>query len=143
MPRSKGIPGVLLTLLDTKRNTTTLLIDVKNHHFNLIAELNDLRWVNILVCPVHFRDVYQTFDTLLDFRKTAVVREIGDTSVDAATLWVTISNLNPWIFTQLLQTQGHPVTLSVELENLNVHFLADFNNFARMLNTLPRHISDV
>ena len=44
-----------------------------------------------LVCPVHFRDVYQTFDTLFDFRKTAVVSEIGDTSVDAATLWVTVT----------------------------------------------------
>ena len=49
----------------------------------------------------------------------------------------------PRIFAQLLQTQGNTHLLAVELQYLDVDFLANFHDFARMLDTLPGHIGDV
>ena len=43
----------------------------------------------------------------------------------------------------MLEPQGHTVTLAVEFENLDVHLLPDFNDLAGVLDSLPRHISDV
>src|SRR5690606_11061035 len=57
----EAIPGVLEALLDTQGDTTTLFIDVEDHHVDLVTQLHALGWMNILVRPVNFRDVYQTF----------------------------------------------------------------------------------
>ena len=54
---SESIPRVLLTLFDTQRNTTTLFVDIKNHNFDLVAQLNDLRRMHVLVRPIHFANV--------------------------------------------------------------------------------------
>lgn len=47
-------PWVHCALLDTQRNTTTLFINIKNHNFNFITNLNNFRWVNVFVSPIHF-----------------------------------------------------------------------------------------
>ena len=52
--------------------------------------------MNILVGPVHFRHVNQTFNTLFQLGKTAVIGEVGDARLDATALGVTTGDLNPW-----------------------------------------------
>ncbi len=87
--------------------------------------------------------MYQTFHTLFQFGKAAVVGQIGDLGIDAAALRVATGDFDPRIFTQLLKSQGNAVALSVELEDLDVDFLTHFHDLGRMLDTLPGHIGNV
>jgi hypothetical protein len=57
--------------------------------------------------------------------------------------WVTLGDSNPRIFAQLLQTQRYTSTLAVELQNLDGDFVANVDDFGRMLNALPSHVGDV
>ena len=139
----KRIPWVLVALLDSKRNTATLFVNVEHHHLNLVAELHDFRGVDVLVGPIHFGDVYQTFDALFDFCEAAVVGEISNLGDNTATLGVAASDLYPWVLAQLLETQRHTVALAIELEDFDIHFLANFYDLARVLDTLPGHIGNV
>src|SRR5690606_35735608 len=73
----------------------------------------------------------------------AVVGEVGDLGHDASAFRVTTGDGNPWIFAQLLQTQGNAVALAVEFQHLDVDLVADVDDFRRMLDALPRHVGDV
>src|ERR1035437_6823338 len=99
--------------------------------------------MNILVRPVHFGDVHQAFNALLDFDKSAVISQIGDLAEQAGALRITTRNANPRIFAELLETERDAVLVLVELEDLGLHFVADGQNFGRMTNTAPGQIGNV
>src|SRR5690606_33280229 len=139
----KRIPWVFLTLLQAQRDTTTLFVDIQNHNFDFITQLNNFGRVDVLVGPVHFRHVDQTFNALFQLSEAAVVGQVGNLGFNACTFWIALGDLNPWIFAQLLEAQRYTVTLTVELEYFYFNFVANIHDFARMLDTLPRHISDV
>src|SRR5690625_3462461 len=65
----KGIPWVLLTLLEGQRNTTSILIDIQNHDLYLVSNLHNLGRMDVLVGPIHLGYVHQAFHTLFDFSK--------------------------------------------------------------------------
>ncbi len=99
--------------------------------------------MDVLVGPVHFGDVNQTLDTLFELGEAAVVGEVGDTGVHLGAFRVTILDVDPRIFAQLLQTQGDAVALAVELQHLDGDLVADSHDLARMLDALPGHVGDV
>ncbi len=136
-------PWVGLALLDAKGDTTTLFVDVQNHDFHFVADLYDLRRVDVLVGPIHFGNVYQTFNAFFQLSEAAVVSQVGNTGHNAGVLWVTSLDSNPWVFTQLLQTQGNAVALAVKLQHLDVDLIANIDDLRRMLDALPGHIGDV
>src|SRR5574344_1862717 len=140
---SKQLPWVGLALLQTQRDTTTFFVDIQNHDFNGVTNVHNLGRVNVLVGPIHFRHVYQTFNALFDFNEAAIVSQVGHATGQASAFWVTLSDSDPRIFTQLLQAQRHTSTLAVELQNLNSDFVANVDDFGRMLDALPSHVSDV
>ena len=74
------------TLFDTERNTATLCIDVQHHHFNIVAQLDNFRWVDVLVGPIHFGNVDQTFNAWFDFNERAVIGHVRDFTEHAGTL---------------------------------------------------------
>src|SRR5688572_17723595 len=50
-------PRVRLALLEAERNAAALLVDVEDHHLDLLADVYDLGGVYVLVGPVHLGDV--------------------------------------------------------------------------------------
>ncbi|KFB71946.1 MAG: hypothetical protein AW09_002901 [Candidatus Accumulibacter phosphatis] len=99
------IPRIGSTLLHPQGNPTPILIDFEDHHFDFIAELNDLRGVHVLVGPVHLGDMHQALDSLLDLDKGAVVGEVGDLAEKPGGLGVAARDADPGIFAQLLETE--------------------------------------
>jgi len=87
--------------------------------------------------------VNQTFDTLFELGKAAIVGKVGDTRLDAGTFWITVLDRDPRIFAQLFQAQRYTVALAIELENLDFDFVANIDDFAWVLDALPRHVGDV
>ena len=67
-----------LALLDIQGDTMTFFVDVQNHDFHFVADVDDLRWVDVLVGPVHFGHVYQIFDVFFQFSEAVVVGQVGD-----------------------------------------------------------------
>merc|ERR1712072_461629 len=127
---TEGFPWVHGALLDTQRNTTTFFVDIQNHHFHFVAQLDNFAWVDVLVGPVHFRNVYQTFNTFFQLSETAVVSRVGHACLNTGTFWVASVDAHPWIVAQLLQTQRNAVTLTVELQDFNVDLVTNSNDFA-------------
>ena len=137
------VPRVGHALLHAQGDTATVFVDLKNHHFNFVAQLDNLGRVNVLVGPVHFGDVHQAFDTLLDFDECAVVGDVGHLAEQAGALRVTTGDADPRIFAQLLEAQGDAVLLLVELEHLGFEFVADGQDFGRVTHTTPGQVGDV
>ncbi len=99
--------------------------------------------MNILVRPIHLRDMNQTFHTFLDLGKAAVISQVSNLRYDAAALGISTGDGHPWVFAELLETKRNTVSLTIELEDLHIHLLSDFNDLAWMLDALPGHIGNV
>src|SRR5690606_38745901 len=97
----------------------------------------------VLFRSIHFGYVNQAFHALFQLGEAAVVGEVGDLGVDTGTFRIATGDGNPWIFAQLLQTQGDAVALAVELQHLDVDFVANVDDFGRMLDALPGHVGNV
>src|SRR5690606_36779346 len=108
---------------------TTVYVNVQNHDFHFVANLNDIGRMDVLVGPIHFGYVNQAFHALFQLGEAAVVGEVGDLGVDTGTFRIATGDGNPWIFARLLQTQGVAVALSVELQHLDVDFVANVDDF--------------
>ena len=132
-----------MALLHTQRNTAAVSVDVEDHDFSFVTQGHNLSRVNVLVSPIHFRNVYQTFNTVFDFHEATVISQVTNLTEDTCAGWVTTNQILPRIFTQLLETQGNAVLIAVKFEDFNVNFVTDVNHFGRMLNALPSHIGDV
>src|SRR5690606_35276698 len=136
-------PRVGLALLDTQGDTTTLFVDVQNHDFHFVADVDDFRRVDVFVGPVHFGNVHQTFNTFFQLSEAAVVGQVGNACHDAGVFRVRGLDGNPSIFDQLLQHPVASAALVILLQNLDVDLAANVDELGRVLDTLPGHVSDV
>ncbi len=137
------LPWVGFALFHAQRNATLVFVDFQNHDFNFVTQGHEFGRCNVLVGPIHFGDMHQTFDSWLEFHKCAVVGDVGDLAEQARVLWVATVDAHPGIVAHLLETQGDTVFLGVELENFGCDFLTCSHHFAWMTDTTPCHVGDV
>src|SRR5690606_35083201 len=136
-------PRVGTALLHAQRDTATIFVDLENHDFDFLAQGHDLAGIDVLVGPVHFGNVHQTFDAVFHFNERTVVGEVRDLAEQARTLRVATGQANPGIFAKLLDAQRYAALFLVELEDLGFDFLTDLQHFGRMANAAPCHVGDV
>ena len=136
-------PRIRLALLDAERNAAALLVDVEHHDLDFLADVHDLRRVDVLVGPVHLRDVHEAFDAFLDLDEAAVVGNVRDLAEQPRARRIATRDVLPRIGAELLQPQADALTLAVELEDAHVDLVADVDDFRRVLDALPRHVGDV
>ena len=137
------VPRVRHALLHAERDAAAVLVDLEDHHLDLVAQLHDLGRMDVLVGPVHFGDVDQAFDARLDLDERAVVGDVGDLAEEARARRVAARQADPRILAQLLHAERDAVLLLVELEDLRGDFVADREHFRRMLDAAPGEIGDV
>jgi hypothetical protein len=125
----KLFPRVLTALLHTQGDTATVFVDLENHDFDFFAECHNLAWIDVLVGPVHFGDVNQTFDTCFDFNERTVVGEVCNLAEQTCVLWVATCETHPWIFAELFNAQGNTALFLIELEDFCFDFLTDGQDF--------------
>src|SRR5581483_11254457 len=87
--------------------------------------------------------VDQTFDPVLDLDERAVVGNVGDLAEHTRVRRITPRNVLPRIGAELLEPEAHARALAVELQDANIDLIANFDDFGRMLDALPRHVGDV
>src|ERR1700716_4628100 len=61
------LPRIGLALLHAEADAAAVLVDVANHDLDFLADVHHLGGIHVLVGPIHFRDVHQSFDALFDF----------------------------------------------------------------------------
>src|SRR5438477_5317257 len=139
----KHFPGVAHGLLETERNPALDRVDFENLHFHFLRGRNDLAGVHVLFGPRHFRDVDQAFDARLEFDKGAVVGDVGDAAGEARVERILRLDPLPGIIEQLLHAERDAVGLVVDLDDLDLHGLADGQNLGRMIDPPPGDVGDV
>src|SRR6202161_279635 len=136
-------PGIAHGLLEAKRNPTLDRIDFENLHFDFLRSRNDLAGMHVLLGPGHFRDVDQAFDARLQFDERAVVGDVGDAAGKAGVERVLRLDALPRIVQQLLHAERDAVGLVVDLDDLDLHGLADGEHLGRVIDPAPGDIGDV
>src|SRR5262249_40250549 len=140
---SEFFPRIGLALLHAEADAALVLVDLEHHDLDLVAERHDLGRGDVLVGPVHLRDVHQAFDARLDLDEGAVVGDVGDLAEQARTRRVAARHAVPWVVAQLLDAERDAVLLGVELEHLGGELLAHLHHLARVAHAAPRHVGDV
>src|SRR5882757_3041486 len=107
------LPRIGLALLDAQADAPALLVDVEHHDFDFLPNVHDLRRVDVLVGPIHFRDVHQTLDALFDFNEAAVVGDIRHLAEQTRIGRIAPRDVLPWIGAELLQSQRDPLPFAV------------------------------
>ncbi len=137
------VPRVRHALLHAERDPAALLVDLEDHHLDFVAELHDLGRMDVLVGPVHFRDVDEPFDPGLDLDERAVVGDVGDLAEEARAGRVAARQADPRVLAELLHAERDAVLFLVELEDLRGDLVADRQDFRRVLDAAPCEVGDV
>ncbi len=137
------LPGIGLTLLESEGDAAPLLVDVEHHDLHFLSGMHDLRRIDVLVGPVHLRDVHQPLDAILDLNERAVIGDIRNLAKDASVRRIAACDVLPRIRTELLQSEAHARALAVELQYAHFDLVADLHHLGGVFDALPRHVGDV
>src|SRR5262245_20634077 len=139
----KGLPRIAHGLLQTERYAPLDRIDLEDLHVHLLRGRHDLAGMHVLLGPRHLGDVDKAFDPRLQFHERAVVGDVGDPAFEPRAHRVFGLDTLPGIVLQLLHPERNAVGLVVDLDDLDLHLLADIEHFGRMVDAPPRDIGDV
>src|SRR5215471_3970899 len=139
----EDLPRVAHGLLEAERDAALDGIDFQHLHFDFLRGRDDLAGVHVLLGPRHLGDVDQAFDARLELDERAVVGDVGDAAGEARTQRVLGLDALPRVIQQLLHAERDAVRLVVDLDDLDLHGLADAEHLGRMVDAAPRDVGDV
>jgi len=93
--------------------------------------------------PGHLRYVDQALDAGFELDEGAVVGQAHDLALGADVLGVARVGMEPRIFGQLLEAQGDPSLLAVELDDLDLDLVAHGEQLGRVVDPPPGHVRDM
>src|SRR5262245_29549530 len=85
----------------------------------------------------------EAFDARFEFYKRAVRHKIDDLAFDLLAHLILALDVLPRVRELLLETEADAFLLAIHIENDDIDFLADLEDFARMANAAPAHVRDV
>src|SRR6185437_5950838 len=139
----EDLPGIAHGLLEAERDAALDGIDFKHLHFDFLRSRDDLARMHVLLGPRHLGDVDQAFDARLELDERAVVGDVGDAVVEASIQRILPLDALPRIVQQLLHAERDAVRLVVDLDDLDLHRLADGQHLGRVVDAPPGDVSDV
>ena len=87
--------------------------------------------------------MHETFDTLLQFDKRAVVGDRDHLAANARTGTVLLVDIRPRVRQKLLESERDAFAVPIDVQNLHVDRGADVHHLGRMPDAAPRHVGDV
>src|SRR5664280_380852 len=139
----EDFPGVAHGLLETERNAALDRIDFEDLHLDLLRGRDDLAGMHVLLGPRHFRHVDQALDARLQFDEGAVVGDVGDAAFELSSDRELGLDALPRVVEQLLHAERDAVSLVIDLDDLDLHRLADIEHLGRMIDAPPGDVGDV
>ena len=139
----EDFPRIAHGLLEAQRNAALDRIDFEDLHFDFLRGRDDLAGMDVLLGPRHFRDVDQALDARLQFDEGAVVGDVGDAAFELRSDRELGLDALPRIVEQLLHAERDAVGFVVDLDDLDLHLLADVEHLGRMIDAAPGDVGDV
>ena len=99
------VPRIRHALLHPERDAAAILVDLEDHHFDLVAQLHDLGRMDVLVGPVHFGHVHETFDARFDFDERTVVGDVRHLAEQTRSRRIAARQSDPRVLAQLLHAK--------------------------------------
>ena len=99
--------------------------------------------MDVLLGPRHLGDVDQAFDARLEFDEGAVVGDVGDAALEAHADRILGLDALPGVGLQLLHAERDAVRLVVDLDDLDLHLLADVEHLGRVIDAPPGDVGHV
>src|SRR5713226_1985169 len=136
-------PRIAHGLLETERDAALDRIDLEDLHIDLLRGGDDLAGMHVLLGPRHFGDVDQALDARLELDEGAVVGDVGDAALETRAHRILGLDALPRVVLQLLHAERNAVGLVVDLDDLDLHLLADIEHLGRMVDAPPRDVGDM
>src|SRR5581483_9648568 len=90
-----------------------------------------------------FMRLDQPFNALFQFDKCAVVGHADHTTMHMGSDRVALSSIQPGIGSQLLEAEGNPLLLFIELQHFHLYVVAHVHQVTGMSQPSPGHVGDV
>ncbi len=139
----EDLPRIAHGLLETERDAALDRIDFEHLHLDLLGGGDDLAGMHVLLGPRHFGDVDQAFDAGLELDEGAVVGDVGDAALEAGADREFRLDALPRIVEQLLHAERDAVGLVIDLDDLDLHLLADIEHLGGMIDPPPGDVGHV
>ena len=139
----EDFPGIRLGLFHAEADLLGFGVEAEDDDVDDITDIDDTAGVFDAACPAHFADVDEAFDAFFEFNKCTVVDEADDAAEGADAGGITFCGVCPGIRSELFVTEGNAFVFGCELEDFDFDFVADLNDFVRMIDASPAHIGDV
>ncbi len=136
-------PRILLGLLHAEGDLLLGLVDLEHHRLDGLADADDLRRVPDVAGPAHLGDVDQALDARLELDEGAVVGDRDDLALDAGADRVLGGDVLPRVALELLHAEADALALPVDVEDLDLDFVADLHHLGRVRDAAVRHVGDV
>ena len=136
-------PRIVLELLDAEAHLAVFAVESEDNSFNFVADFHEVLSAAEMLRPRHFADVDKTFYARSDFEECAVIGHNDHFALDfVADFEVGVEGV-PGMGLELLETESDTFLLVVEVEDNDVEFLVELDNFAGMVYAAPREVGDV
>ena len=136
-------PRILFCLLHPQGDLLLALVHLEHHRLDGLADADHLRGVPHVTRPAHLGDVDQALDAGLELDEGAVVGDRHHLALHPASHRVFLGDALPWVVLQLLHAEADALALPVDVEDLDLEFLADLHHLARVGHPAIRHVGDV
>ncbi len=140
---SHHVPWVHRGLLHAKADLLLLGIHLQHNNLDLISNRDNFTRVIDTLGPRHLGDVNQTLDTVLKLDESSVGHQVDNLASHTSTDRELVASLLPRRFRLLLHAQRNALTLSVDLQDLDLNLIVDRDQFGRMVDPTPGHVSDM
>src|SRR5215813_13715758 len=139
----EALPRIAHGLLEPERDAPLDRIDLEDLHLHLLGGGHDLAGMHVLLGPRHLGDVDEAFDAGLELHERTVVGDVGDAALEAGADGIFGLDALPRIVLQLLHAERDAVGLVVDLDDLDLHLLADIEHLGGVIDAPPRDVGDV
>ena len=136
-------PWILLQLTDAERHLALLAIKCQNLSLNLVTYLEEVLCRTQVLAPRHLRNVDETLNARCNLYECTVVSDDNNLTLDAVTNLEVRVKCIPWVWCELLQTEGDSLLLIIEVEDNHVNLLVKLYNLVWIAYAAPREVCDV
>ena len=131
-----------LDALDRQRQPAALGVDLEDADLDVVARLDDLaRVLDVVVGQLG--DVHEALDAVEDLDEGAEGDDLGDGPLELVAHVVGVDDALPRVLLGLLEAQGDALAVAVDVEDLDLHGVADVDDLARVVDVRPRELGDV
>ena len=136
-------PWILLELANPKRDLLLFGRNPKNNRLDLLIKLKHIARSRNTLDPRKLGNVNKPLNPFLNFDKGTVRKKFSDLPGNFSSNWEAGFNISPWVVSHLLETKRDALLVTINIEDLNLDFLAYAKHFRWVRNAPPTHIGDM